>query len=225
MSLSWLGSLQRRSEISIAIGFVFVLGSLVQTIGVMAATYTDEATWRAAAGSWVLEDFEGISPGTQVSSLPGLGVSFDTLNDNVTFPSVQLRSSTGGFAVSGSNIFLNDIDFATPGRGPITLQPLNSGDGITAIGYWNTGGDDTTILMLDRHGNPLESLESGLGLTFVGIVSAIPATNAVISPGMGNTYFTIDDLQLTLGLIPEPSTFILAAFVLLGMGFRRKKRA
>lgn len=206
----------------------FLLGStllLFDVSAVRATSFSSEALWRAAAPGFVLETFEGIAAGTQVSSLAGLGVSFDFLNDGVTHPSVQSRVNTGGFAQSGVNVFLNDIDFALPGRGPINIRPLNPGDAIFALGYWNTGGDDTTFLSFFDQNNVLietvESSQTGGTFNFNGIVNATPAFRVEIAPGsLGNGYFTLDDLQVVVnqvGQVPEPSSLALFTLSLLGL--------
>ena len=120
-------------HIAVLTGIVTVSAVVVVSTPVSATSFTSEALFQAAAGAFVLEDFEGIAAGTQVTQIVGLGVSFDPLDDDVTFPSVQLRSNTGGSAQSGVNIFLNDIDFALPGRGPMNFRPLNVGDVIGPV--------------------------------------------------------------------------------------------
>jgi hypothetical protein len=185
-------------HIAVLTGIVTVSAVVVVSMPVSATSFTSEALFQAAAGAFVLEDFEGIAAGTQVTQIVGLGVSFDPLDDDVTFPSVQLRSNTGGSAQSGVNIFLNDIDFALPGRGPMNFRPLNVGDVITAVGYWNTGGDDsTTLTFFDADGVLIETVSSLSGHNFVGIVNLAGASRVEIAPLAGNGYFTIDDLQAT----------------------------
>ncbi|HET8579048.1 MAG TPA: hypothetical protein VFO18_18265, partial [Methylomirabilota bacterium] len=61
-----------------------------------AASFSSEAAWQAAAGAFSLENFDAIGIGTQLSSLPGLGISFGLLNDGVSFPSVQTNASGFG---------------------------------------------------------------------------------------------------------------------------------
>jgi hypothetical protein len=59
--------------------------------GAFAATsvYTDEALWRAAVGGvFAFEDFDGIATGSDVTTLPALGLAFDPLDDG-TLPTVQ----------------------------------------------------------------------------------------------------------------------------------------
>lgn len=177
----------------------------------------------AAAGAWVEETFESIAPGTQLSSLAGLGVSFDFLDDGITYPSVQDKSFTGGHTTSGSHILLNDIDNTLPGRGPINLRPLVPGTWIQAVGYWNTGGDDNTVLrFFDADGLLIEEAMCIQDVVFNGIVTATPAYRVEIGRGsIGNGYFTLDDLQVTA--VPEPATVCLLG--LGGLLLRKRKSA
>ncbi len=60
-----------------------------------AEAYNDENQWRLAAGSFAVENFDGLAMGTSIESLPSLGIKFDPLDDG-TFPTVQAYASTGG---------------------------------------------------------------------------------------------------------------------------------
>ena len=154
----------------------------------------------------------------------------------LTCASLSLRKRTdvrrGGFVRSGTNVFLNDIDFALPGRGPINIRPLLAGTAITALGYWNTGGDDTTFLRFYDANNMLieqvESITGGGNFNFNGIVSAIPAFRVEIARGtLGNGYFTLDDLQLTVARVgvPEPGTLLLVICGFLAARRRRSRKS
>ena len=100
--------------------------------------------------------------------------------------------------------------------------------GITALGYWNVGNDDRTMLSFFDSGGQL--IESGTSpavannLSFVGIVSDIPATRVVISATIGNGKFGIDNLQLQTAVIPEPGTLSLLTLGGLAVLRRRKHR-
>ena len=170
---------------------------LVAATPALASSFSAETAWRAAAGATTLETFDGIAAGTQLSTFAPLGIRFDTLNDGTTFPSVRSRFNTGGSSHSGTQILLNDNDFALPGRGSIVFRPLTAGQAIFAVGYWNTGGDDTTTLrFFDANNVLIEEVTSGFGSVFNGIVSTVPAFRVEIAAAAGNGFFTIDDLQV-----------------------------
>src|SRR5690349_1774874 len=121
-----------------AAGAAIFSGSNAQAVG-----YLNETAWQAAAGAWMFDDFESWPAGAQLAVDPILDVQFDFLNDSISHPSVQDRANTGGPTdLPGTHVFLNDIDFALPDRGPYSMRPM-AGDVITAVGMFNVGGDDT----------------------------------------------------------------------------------
>jgi hypothetical protein len=196
-----------------------------------ANSFTDEALWRASVGGiFALETFDGIAAGTDVTSLPSLGIRFGPLDDG-TQPTVQAYANTGGVVKSGPNNVLNDRDFALPARGPYTMFPLNAGTFLFGLGLWNVGGDDTLRLSFyDASNNLIEQVVSPSSSGFFGITNAAGASKAVIDFVGGNGYAPIDDLQTaarpTFEGTPEPGSMILFASGLIGLGLwgRRRRR-
>jgi len=192
--------------------------------------FTSESSWQTAAGTYSLETFDGIAAGTQVTSLPGLGIQFDFLNNGVNHPSVENHTTGfGGFAHSEPNVLFNAVNPVLPGLGPIILRPISASQVIVGVGYWNTGGDDSSVLTFyDANNNLLDTLDTGTAnLVFNGIINLAGASKVVISPGsIGNAFFSVDDLQVKLVQIPEPGILAL----LLGTGIpaalvlRRRRR-
>ena len=199
-----------------------MLAALTAAASADAQVFNDLGAFQAAAGATALETFESIPAGTQLDTLPGLGIGFATLNDDVTFPSVQPQGSTGGDVVSGTQVLLNDIDFTLPGLGPIGFAPLAANDGIFAAGFFNTGADDnTTLTLFDADDNVILSGSSSGSPGFIGIVTAAPAARAQINEFGGNGYFTLDDLYVRTAPIPEPATLgSLAAVAVLSLARR-----
>ena len=124
-----------------------------------------------------------------------MGIRFDPLNDG-TQPTVQPYGSTGGVVRSGPHNLLNDRDFSLPGRGPITVRPIDAGDFLFALGLWNVGGDDRLDLsFFDSMGNLMERVVSDTGSGFFGIVNEMGASFAVVNFVGGNGYAPTDDWQ------------------------------
>ena len=197
-------------------------------------TFNDEALWRNAVGGvFGFEDFDGIATGTELFTLPNLDISLDPLNDG-TQPTVQPYSSTGGVQRSGPNNILNDADFSLPGRGPITIRPIDANDFIFGLGMWNVGGDDTlSLTFYDDAGLEIASVVSAQSSGFFGIVDDTGAKSAVINFVGGNGYAPTDDWQAATRstFVPPPSTVPLPAsmpLVVAGMaalfGLSRRRR-
>lgn len=194
------------------------------------ASFTDEALWRASvANVYALETFDGLAVGSDVFSLPALGITFAPLNDG-TQPTVQPYSSTGGVVRSGPNNLLNDRDFSLPARGPYTIFPT-PGTFLFGLGLWNVGGDDTLRLTIyDAADNIIEQVVSPSSIGFFGITNAAGASKAVVDFVGGNEYAPVDDLQTAVRRtfdpqVPEPSSYLLVATGLGLVVVARKKLA
>src|SRR4051812_32066362 len=134
------------------------VAALLVTAGSASATgYSDEAQWQAAAGAFDLETFEGYGDFTSLQSLANLNIDFGQLNDGKSFPTVFSTGTTGGVSHSGTQVLVNQSQPVLPGLGPIILLP-KPGSFISAAGYWNTGGDDSTeIRFYDANNALIES--------------------------------------------------------------------
>jgi hypothetical protein len=208
------------------------------------ATYTNENEWRAAVGTYALENFDGFTAGAQVSSLPSLGLSLDKLGAYDAYPAIY-DNRCGADLKSGVNMLIN---FGYPCQftpvGDLVFRPL-PGSEILAMAYWNTGGGDRTRLeFFDANGAVMGSIIADGGLSFVGIVSTVAPSWMRINEYSGNTIFSIDDLQVAgqiagrssdvrapqiaerISDVPEPQTLalMLAGLMLAARG-RQGRRA
>jgi hypothetical protein len=194
-----------------------------------ATAFTDEGAWRAAVGGvFSLENFDSTATGSDVFSLPTLGIKFDPLNDG-TQPTVQPYTSTGGIVRSGPNNLLNDRDFTLPARGPFVMRPINDSDLLFGIGLWNVGGDDTLRMSIyDASDSLIEQVISPSSSGFFGIVNSLGAKKVVIDSVAGNGYTPVDDLQTAVRnnfVVPDSgSTMLLLCGALLGIGLHYRKR-
>jgi hypothetical protein len=213
------------TRIASLVGGILGATSLVSVAS--ATAYVDEGAWRAAVSNvYALETWDtgGTPAGSDVGSMPGLGIRFLPLNDG-TLPTVQPYASTGGVVKSGPNNLLNDRDFSLPARGPINVVPLAAGDFLYGLGLWNVGGDDQLRLSFYGAGDVLiEEVTSAVSSGFFGIVNSAGAVRAQVSFVQGNGYAPTDDWQTAAravfippgqGGVPEPSTW---AMMLLGFG-------
>ena len=213
-----------------------VVGAVLCAAAVQASatSYIDEAAWRAAVlNAYALETFDSLVAGSDVTSLPLLGIRFDPLNDG-TQPTVQQYSSTGGVVKSGPNNFLNDRDFSLPARGPFSMRPVDGATFVYGIGLWNVGGDDTLRLSFYDISNTLiESVISPSSSGFFGIVNPLGAAGAVVDFVGGNGYAPVDDLQTAVrgtfvpeppNAIPEPETYALMLLGMAAIGYRARRR-
>lgn len=210
-----------------------LLLSMLVVAQAQATAYTDEGAWRTAVGAYSLETFDSIAPGSDVTNLTNLGLKFDPLNDG-TQPTVQPYASTGGVIKSAPNNLLNDRDFSLPGRGPISVRPINTVDFIFALGMWNVGGDDKLKLsFFDIDGLLIESVDSAQSSGFFGIVNTSGAKRAQIDFLEGNGYAPTDDWQTATRVVFNPPTGVPepSGLIMLGLGLavvewmRRKKHA
>ena len=170
--------------------------------------YNDEAAWQAAAGAFQQEDFEGFPNLTTVTRLPAVDIYMNRLNTLTDAPTVMAKSTTGGFSTSGSNVLVNQSQPVLPGLGPMRLFSTKPGQHIKGIGYWNTGGDDSTVIRVYGPGGALiETYDTGnASLVFAGVLTSAVVAYVEIDAGVGNGYFTLDDLQVAFAPTPDGVT-------------------
>jgi len=184
-----------------------------------------EANWQSAAGATSLEDFQGYSAGTQISSLPALGVGFDVLNGG-GYPATYLHhedNSPYGRMHLGN--FPNGIN-AINRWDDISLFVL-PGYEITALGFWNGDGQRDTLVasVYDASNNLLGSVGAFKG-TFAGFISDISIARVVFDGNTGDGWNHLDGLQTNVSSnisVPEPATLGLFLLGVIGLARCRIK--
>jgi len=176
---------------------------------------TTELNWQSAADGTVLENFESYAAGTQISSLPALGISFDTLAGG-GYPQAYLFGGTphGPMHLGNFPNGINEINRWDD----IVLQIL-PGYEITALGFWNGDGQSDTLVATayDASNNILGSVGSFKG-TFAGFISDVAISRVVFDGNTGDGWNHLDGLQTNaVSSVPLPATFWLFLSGLAGL--------
>lgn len=171
--------------------------------------YNNESAWQAAVGTFQQETFDGFANLTPISRLRAVDLQLNRLSTKSHAATVMDTPTTGGTSTSGANVLVNQMAPVLPGLGPIRMFSTKAGHSIKGLGYWNTGGDDSTVLRFyDVHGVLIESSDTGtIASVFNGIVSdAVVGWVEIDAGSLGNAYFTLDDLQVAFAPVPDGVT-------------------
>ncbi len=213
---------------------VLLLAGLVLTATSASATpYTSQASFDAAAaavGTLAAETFDSYATGTQISSLPALGIKFDPLAGSGLYPVAWPVLSCGGGIASSPNALLNSSACSIPpgGQGDIVFRPIDSSYGVIGVGFYNASTDDSLLLsFFDAADNLIESLSvPGGSPAFIGIVTTTAAARFSIHAFGGNSLFALDNLEVAVAPIsgiPAPGALALLGLGLIGLGAARRK--
>ncbi|MFN0196966.1 MAG: hypothetical protein ACKVT0_09475 [Planctomycetaceae bacterium] len=184
---------------------------------------TEESDWQSAAAPTSLENFSSYSAGTQISSLPALGISFATL-DGGGFPVTYAFGGTPHGPMQLAN-FPNGIN-AINQFDDIVLNVL-PGFQITAFGFWNGDGqsDTLTATAYDELNNVIGSVGAFKG-TFGGLIADTSIASIVFDGNTGDGWNHLDGLQTNaipaVPGVPEPATCWLLVSGIIGLlAYRR----
>ncbi len=163
----------------------------------------EESNWQVAAGTAVTENFESYSEGTQISSLPALGISFDPLAGG-GYPQAYLFGGTPHGPMHLAN-FPNGINSIN--RWDNIVVNVLPGYEITAFGFWNGDGQSDTLVAtaFDTSNNILGSVGAFRG-TFTGFISDIAISRVVFDGNTGDGWNHLDGLQTNaVSAVPLPA--------------------
>jgi hypothetical protein len=183
---------------------ITVLSISVAPLFVQAIPFDDEIAWQAAAGAFKQETFDDtetlsnnpIALGMQLTELPSLGLKLDN-------PGYIYDGSNGGPRKSEPFSLINVYPYNSSLLPPISFSPREQGSLITAVGFYNSSGDDTLIVkFLDSSGNLIESTTVGASQSapiFGGLINTQGAAKVTIEgTGDANKWIAIDNLQITV---------------------------
>ncbi len=219
--------------LSIAAAAVMILGLKVSTASAAPIVFSDRLSWEAAAGGTpdFFEDFNSINSDVSWNPAP-LAIGFLTidniLNESIfnliDAPPTRLSQNPfldgttamlfhAGGLFSPSSDFENRVTFSSP---------------VAAFGF--DIGMNTSSFGVLRFETSEGSFEVSIGPTypnqFLGVIfDADEKVNFVdFKSTEGNNTAHADNFA-AFSAIPEPSSFLLATLGLLGIGWRRRKRA
>ena len=214
-NFSCLSCLRQNKFLSIALFALFFAGATGVSPAASFVTYSGgtsaESDWQAAAGTTLLEDFESYSIGAQISSLPALGIEFDSLGGG-GFPNIYNHPPSITTTPYGSRQLanfpngLNEINRYDD----IVLRVL-PGYEITALGFWNGDGQAATLnaTVYDASDNLLGSIGAFKG-AFAGFTSDVAVSRIVFDGNTGDGFNHLDGLQTNASIpsssVPEPTT-------------------
>lgn len=199
-------------------------------------TYTNLASWSAAAGSSTLEDFSGATVGTSTANygptaFTGFTLSSISNGDEVGIANGAIGGgSTPPVPFNGQNFF--GWGNGDGNDGPTTTLTFTQPVFAFGFDWFNTDTTDRYQITLNPSGQnfvspPFDFNSQG----FFGIVSDTPIDSVTISTlEFGGFVDTegFDNVRVALAAVPEPTTWAMIGMVTLGTGamtWRKRRQA
>lgn len=211
----------------VGLGLVFATGSAFAGFQTYSGGLPEEAAWRSAVGTFALESFESYPGGTQIQSLPALGIAFDELAGG-GYPQAYFFGTTP-YGPTHLGNFPNGINSINQWD-DIVVHPL-PGVTMTALAFWNGDGQADTLVAraYDSSGSLLGTIGAFHG-TFAGFISSGSVTKIVFDGITGDGWNHLDGLQTSFVsgqdiTVPEPPTALMLLSGALGLLCYRRKYA
>jgi PEP-CTERM motif len=206
-------------------------------------TFSDLATFQAAAGPTSTTDFEGLAPSGSTTYY-GFGLSIGGVN--ITTSDGHLFALSSTFVCQGvagaCNLGTGDMvegTFWTQGGGGGTTS-FAIGANIFAFGLNFRAYDQQPGLPTNANGTFDVTVDGGAPFSitsssisnFIGIVSTTPLTSVAFTPTGGipnpanfGEFFHFDNMAVGASVAtPEPGTIAMISAGLIGIGYLRRKR-
>ena len=187
----------------------------------------EHAAFQSAAGPTAQETFDGFAGGTQISSLPGLGIDFGEIAPGL-FPGIYVHSidNTPSLPHELSNMPTGFPQVAHQ-FADIVILATGAGD-LNAFGYWNGDPQGNMVATaFDADDNVLGSVSAAVSGGFAGFVTDGAVSRIVIGGNVGDGWNHIDDFETAFNVFTEIPAPASAAFLLLGAAAlaARRRRA
>jgi len=219
---SWSRTLPRLLPALLALWLATSVSNALASFVTFTGGLVEEANWRAAVGNYAIEDFESYTEGTQITSLPALGIRFDELSGG-GFPQAYLFGGTPYGPMHLGN-FPNGINSIN--QWDDTVVHVLPGWTIYGFGFWNGDGQADTLVAraYDASGNLLGSV-GAFKDTFAGFFSDVPVESLVFDGNTGDGWNHLDGLQTGFqhSAIPEPRTIVILLAGLFALAYQRHK--
>lgn len=180
-----------------------------------ATPFTDLTSFLASAGPLNLVNFDAATSGDILGTYAGLGVTFS--------PGNFFAACVGPTSPPGC--WVNNTSDGADGR---LFDAQFTVGGITAVGLNGVQNGSTSVLRaFDSSGTLIEMVSSDNDintLDFFGLITTTPIDHITVTFPAPVFGWAVDDLRFGAGTaVPEPSTVLLVALGLAGMGFVRRR--
>lgn len=182
-------------------------------------TFTDRATWEAAAGSFATEDFEGVTPIEADTAGETLSLAdFDIVVDE-NHGEIAIRSFGEGSVIGGTQSFFGDVHVTPCTSGPAgpCFQDLVFGDSLRAFGADFAAGDAEGVTLNLLLGMTEVYPISFSGISFFGVITTEAFTTISITGGStGSGFYVMDNVGFSAIPVPAAAWLFGSALGLLG---------